>query len=128
MDWALLSLFPMLLLWLVGLVYPRVFAGYLSSSQQGLSKKSAWVRRKTERWLRRVVLISFPLFAMASYFLLGKSMGVAWSVPPLLYWAAGSLYRRSLKKKYELWQQLGYDGPPELEEQEKHLKAHSHVP
>ncbi|MDX2061699.1 MAG: hypothetical protein SFY70_01415 [Bacteroidia bacterium] len=126
MNWAFFTtewwlLIAMLLYWAIGLVYPKLFTGYLHSAKQGLSKKSTWVRKKTERWLRRVILLSFPLYALLAYWLLGKAMGVAWSLPPLLYWLAGRGYSNSLKRKWEQWQLLGYDGPPELNQQAEKL-------
>lgn len=82
----------------------------------GLSRRSSWIRRRTTRFMLRLVrTTSLPLAVVALF--------LGWWAIALLYGYMGATYllvrrhQRTVGREWDLWQQLGYDGPPDLEQQ-----------
>lgn len=92
--------------------------------RSGASRKSNWIRAKAAQWIRRRWLrwASLPLGVLSVF--------IGWWGLLLLYGFMGlsvlatRRYQKHLHRQWELWQQLGYDGPPELEEQARQLNNH----
>lgn len=107
----------------LALVRPKVLQFFVKDPKTSLTKKSAWVRTKTLRFTRRLFIYSFPIVFLA-FTVVFRFLGwsVIWALP-LFYTIISKLYSQHLNEQYELWQQLGYDGPPALEEQAEKVSA-----
>jgi hypothetical protein len=104
-------------------IYNPRFIRRLTKPKGELSKKSAWIRSKTTHFLQRFVWWTFPAIALAMIW--GDFVHMGFYTYFLLsgfYAGAGALYSLRLKRQWLLWQQLGYDGPPELEQQRESLQ------
>ena len=116
-----LSALLMCAAWVVAWVKPN----WLSTSMLGVSEKgteqSRWMRGKLRAlalkayrytgWLPIAIVSWLPM----DWYAIGL---IAFGVVQLPLFA---LYKRRLKRQWMLWQQLGYDGPPDVAAQAAQL-------
>ncbi|MDX2061700.1 MAG: hypothetical protein SFY70_01420 [Bacteroidia bacterium] len=117
--------------YLLTFVSPRLMRFMVRDPKTALTKESRWVREKTLRFVQRAFRYTFPLVAALMFTAFDKWLGGLYWLIPGLYTALGALYSWRLKRQWQQWQLLGYDGPPELQEQSEKLAASlptTHVP
>jgi hypothetical protein len=110
-------------LWGISLVRPKWFGSkMLWGTATPMTNKSKWMREKFRSLSMKVaqrtlwVLVPIALLPLPFYTTLAIVLG--YTVAVFGYQVIEML---RLNNKWKLWQQLGYDGPPELEHQSDKL-------
>lgn len=102
-------------------------ADYSLAVRTTKTDKSAWLKAQVGRRAKRWFVYTLPLVVVAMPFV---SPWVALMLPLLHSVAVGwgvRLQYRKLARAWDLWQQLGYDGPPNLEAQANSLQHPPHA-
>lgn len=124
-----LNLFVLMMtgLWVTALVKPSLLTDWVLGLPVQGTEKSRWVRRQLRRFGLKLYRWTGWIPIVATHFLpefwaWGVILAVGVGTIPIPY-----VLKSRLLRQYELWQQLGYDGPPALDEQATKLKANPEI-
>ncbi|MDX2061695.1 MAG: hypothetical protein SFY70_01395 [Bacteroidia bacterium] len=107
--------------WLMAVLRPNWLGQNNLGAKNAITKRSAWMRREASRFGRWFLIWTALPAAGLSYLYDLSLKGSFISVYVMVGVVATYLYSRRLKRQWNLWQQLGYDGPPKVEEQRAQL-------
>jgi hypothetical protein len=115
------SSIALFVIWLIAMFKPKWMGRSNLGAKNNITKRSDWMRGRASHFANQMVRYSaLPLALVA--FLYADSFGKHLMA---VYAGLGSgityLFSRRLKRQWDLWQQLGYDGPPALDQQQKQL-------
>jgi hypothetical protein len=108
--------------WLLATFKPKWLGKKNLGAQNKITKRSVWMKAEANRFAQQFLRYTALPAAMLPLLFENSISGLYLSVYVWLGIGCTYLYSRRLKRQWDLWQQLGYDGPPALEKQQAQLQ------